>query len=365
MKKINFDELVREARNMPTLPEARARELFADFERRLAVKKTRPRIRPVALFAGLGMSGVLLGALAIFIFIPRVNDGSGSRVMVQNKNLAPGKLKAGNTYVFQKAARTEPVKEVALNFGEATVAKLEARSGVRDSWTLQSGVIHVDNRNTAYKNRIQVGPFVFDEIGTTYVLSKTNDCARLFVEAGIVRISNVETSRVDDVGQGRNWKGLVPESSDKSVGPSEPRLAEKLNTWKKGAEFSWVGRTDLLLVKRGQCLRVDLKSGDKKNEFRLEVPATIRTICFSDEAVAVATHSDFVYFFDRNGVRASARVGSQTAENLFWFNNRLAFVNAEGKLLIYGPTRELERSFPVLTGSLWEGILLSDHILVL
>jgi len=365
MKKIDFKALVSEARNVPVLPEARARELFSDFERRLAAKKIAPRMRPAALFAGLGMSGVLLGALAIFIFVPFGKGGSGSQVVVRTKILAPEKLQAGSTYVFQKAAKSEPVKEVALTFGEATVITLEARSEKRDSWTLQNGVISVDNRNAVYKNRIQIGPFVFDEIGTAYVLSKTNECARLFVETGVVRVSNVETSRVEEVAQGGNWKSRVRESAGKPVAPAQPDLADKLASWQKGAEFSWIGRTDLFVVKNGLCLRVDLKSGWKKNEFRLEVPAPIRTIRFSDEAVAVATHSDFLYFFDGNGARTSVRVGSQSAENMFWFKDRLAFVNAEGKLSVYGPTRDLEKSFSVMTGSLWEGVLLSDHILVL
>lgn len=365
MKKIDFDALVKEARTSQPLSEARAKELFKDFERRIAARKTRPKIRPAALFAGLGMSGVLLGALAVFIFLPFGRGRAEPQVVVNEKRLAPEKLHAGSVYVFQKAAKTEPEKEVVLTFGEGAVVKLEARLEKRDLWQIQSGVVAIDNRNPIHKNRIQVGPFIFDEVGTAYVVSRTNECARLFVEKGLVRVSNMETSRMEEIGQGGQWKGLVSENAVKPAQTPVPDIGEKLASWKKGAEFSWVGRENLFVVKGGECLRVDLKSGDKKHAFRLEVPAPIRTIRFSDEAVAVATHSEFLYFFDRNGARTSARVGSQSAENLFWFKDRLAFVNAEGKLSIYGPSRELEKSFHVLKGSLWEGLVLSDRYAVL
>lgn len=365
MKKIDFDALIKEARNTPSLPEARARELFTEFEARLAAKKIRPKIAPAALFAGLGMTGVLLGLLAVFIFHPFGQAVKGTEVVVRANVLPPEKLKVGNTYVFRQTSKSEPVKEVALTFGEATVVKLESRSEKRDFWTLQNGVIAVDNRNAVYKNRIQIGPYVFDEIGTAYVLSKTNDSARLSVAAGLVRVSNVESARVEEIAPGANWMGRVSENGIKTDLSPKPDLAARLASWRQGAEFSWVGPADLLLVKKGQCLRVDLRTGEKKSEFRLEIPTQIRTIRFSDEALAVATHSDFLYFADRNGETTSVRVGSQSAENIFWFGKRLAFVNAEGKISIYGPSHELEKSFTVLTGSLWEGVLVSDRFLVL
>ncbi|MBN8219087.1 MAG: hypothetical protein J0L75_20780, partial [Spirochaetes bacterium] len=75
-------------------------------------------------------------------------------------------------------------------------------------------------------------------------------------------------------------------------------------------------------------------------------------------ALAVATRTEYLYFFDEAGARTGVRVGALSGHQVYHGGGKIWVVNAAGELHEIDRRFRVVRTEKVLTASLWEGVVL-------
>jgi hypothetical protein len=369
MTQKNLEEILRRDKEALAKENSPPETLYLEFQKRLAASPAmapQPEIRSRLAWWVPALAVALLVIAFSWVATSRANKPSldGPRQITKTR-VEIRDLEPLTVYRFQRTVQIETALSNALSIEAGAVARLVSSDPSGNRWELREGTLRVSNQTALrYANVIQAAGHTLREIGTAFDVACHDGSLDLRVHEGAVEITRDRDGQRTIVSRGASWSLQAPLPAPETPGRPVPQNAPK--GLARGALIDGTGvvsetPTAIHLLRGDSWLRYD--RGDDGGLFqpvferRIQPPPDPWFIAPAGAALAVATHTEYLYFFDATGSRTGVRVGVLSCRQVFFGGGKTWVVNAAGELFEIDRNFRIVRKEKILTASLWEGLL--------